>query len=148
MAVASGVVHVDQPLVLYRVHASSRSQHGPATDPERWYGAVRRANERVLREIGASPEKARLERDLDAHALWAAAQFHLIAGHRRGALRSVLKAWRLAPRAREPYFVLLRVALGDRLARILRRSVTPACSDDIQQLIEQVNRQATHRPSP
>ena len=139
MAVAGPVVHVDQPLALYRVHLNSRSQRGPATDPDLWYVAVRAANETVLKEVEASPSKTRLGHDLDAVAHWTAAQIYLISGSRQKAVREGLRALRMAPTEPEPYFVLLRALLGSRMAQRLRRSIEPAFSEEIQEQVRRAN---------
>jgi glycosyltransferase involved in cell wall biosynthesis len=148
MAVAGPVVHVDRPLALYRVHPDSRSQHGHATDPHFWYLATRRSNETVLKEVGASPSRTRLERDLDAQAHGAAAQFYLLAGNRRMAVRAGLKALRLAPTTPEPYFVLLRTLLGDRVTRRLRSSVEPTFSEEIQEQVRRANQPTARLNQP
>jgi glycosyltransferase involved in cell wall biosynthesis len=139
MAVAAPFVHVDRSLALYRLHQDSRSQHGPAVDPYSWYRAWRRANATVLSEIESSPRKTRLERDLDAIAPRVTAQFHLIAGNRRSAIRAGLKAVRLAPTAREPYFVMVRAILGDRVARVVRRAFASPFPDDTEERVRRAN---------
>ncbi len=145
MAVAGPVAHVDQPLALYRIHRDNLTRHQATTDPDFLYLAVRKANETVLKEVEASPSKKRLERNLDANAYRSAAQFHLLAGNRRMAVRAGLRSLRLAPTSPEPYFVLLRAVLGDRVARRLRRSVEPTFSQEIQEQVRRAN-QPTARP--
>lgn len=148
MAVAGPVAHVDQPLALYRIHPDNLTRRQATTDPNSLYLAVRQANEAVLKEIEASPRKTRLERTLDANAHRSAAQFHLLAGNRRMAVREGLKALRLAPTSPEPYFVLLRALLGDRVARRLRSSVEPTFSEEIREQVRRANQPTARPPQP